>query len=408
MLPVMSRRSAFVAAALVGLTATACRKKTISPDDPDERGRLKKIAANLEDAFARATLPGVVEPASLAERLDKWDDFRTCTVRTYVARRREMDKRAREGLDPRPTSHASIGDETVEECATLAAIIDKSPAMCQRLELDYPTAGGELSLAPVRCWDTRARVLGLPDECPVVWSPGDHPARNPECLAMARRDQTLCGFTDSPGRCRAFLTGNPALCDGPDAADNCHLGLAYWKGLMPLPTMPPLWPPDRAGQAPLSIAATLSFPKSTKEAIRVTGPQWATGVSWPAGRARVAFTEDTTKQWGTTLPAEAFQFGWGDGNPAVKIAWSPGGTSVGTRPVGANGGATFIAVWTDPRQFRRCAPGPATTGLVSYDAGTPQPGAVVTGKIQAQHLACTDGSEMNVEADFRVLILDLR
>jgi hypothetical protein len=56
-----------------------------------------------------------------------------------------------------------------------------------------------MPLSAVRCWDTRARVFGLPEECPVVWMPGTLPARNPECLALARRDQSLCPFADSPG-----------------------------------------------------------------------------------------------------------------------------------------------------------------------------------------------------------------
>ena len=174
----------------------------------------------------------MAEPASLMDRLDKWDDFRSCTVRTYVARKREADKRAREGT-PRPSRHASIGDETIEECGVQMAVAKKETAVCERLAVDYQEPSGDMPLSAVRCWDTRARVFGLPDECPVVWMPSDAPARNPECLAMARRDQSLCPFTDSPGRCRALLTNDPASCDAPDGSPDCMLALEYWRGTLP-------------------------------------------------------------------------------------------------------------------------------------------------------------------------------
>src|SRR4051794_11194683 len=72
---------------------TGCKKRSIA-ENPKEHGKLTKIAALLEQAYGSKPLPALTEPDKLADRLDKWDDFRGCTVRTYVARKRELDRLA--------------------------------------------------------------------------------------------------------------------------------------------------------------------------------------------------------------------------------------------------------------------------------------------------------------------------
>src|SRR5438045_9691371 len=100
------------------------------------------MAARLDEAYGNKPLPGVNEPERLSDRLARWDDFRSCTVRTYVARKRESDRRQREGL-PRPTRNASIGEAAVEECAVETAVIHNDPSLCDRLAADclWPSRG---------------------------------------------------------------------------------------------------------------------------------------------------------------------------------------------------------------------------------------------------------------------------
>ena len=50
--------------------------------------------------------------------------------------------------------------------------------------------------------------------------------------------------------------------------------------------------------------------------------------------------------------------------------------------------------------LRRCLPGPQTSGQLQYDAGTAQPGAFVTGSLEAKDLACSDGTTVSVSARF--------
>jgi hypothetical protein len=400
--------------ALLGPLALAgCKKdrRDGASVDPSEEGKLRRIAANLEEAYAKAPLPNLTESPRLSDRVDKWDDFRTCTVRTYVARKRDADRRAREGR-ARSQRHASIGDETVEECAVQLAVAHKDAAICDRLAADYRGPSGEMGLPAVRCWDTRARVFGLPDECPVVWMTWDAPARNPECLAVARRDQSLCPFADSPGRCRALLTGDSASCGGADGAPDCLLALEYWRDLIPAGFGPPLINPELTKDKPLSASFDLKWAREEYPHIRVEGPKAALGISWPAGKTRPAYTEDTTKFWGAKLPVDAAEIGWSTGNPAVKLSFLPAGTATGTRPLkppSPTAPATFIAVWgDDPSNFRRCQPGPETTGQLQFDAGQAQPGSIVTVAVKAEKLECSDGSRVALNVELRGVIIDVR
>lgn len=407
---------------------SGCKKKALDIEDGTERGRLRRISARLEEAYGTKSLPGLSEPEKLADRLAKWDDFRSCTVRTYVARKREADRLAREGIK-RPSRHGSIGDVAIEECAVQSAVVNKDPSMCQRLALDYQGPNGEMPLAAVRCWDTRARVFGRPEECPVVWMPDDLPGRNPECLAMAARDPSYCAFADDPPRCRALLSGERASCQG--AAPDCPLAVAYWGGLIPAgeaPATPAIdlgttesGAPARAkgadGVKPTpverAVYATVDvrWPLSNPPTIRIDAPLPVLGISWPGGKVRQAYTEDTTPYWGTKLPLEAAQLTWRTGQPAVKIAFSPGGAASGARPVkppGPLAPATVLLVWPDPRDFKRCQPDERTTGQVEFDAAVPRPGGFVRGTIDARDLACSDGRTVSVQGKFRMVILDVR
>lgn len=398
---------AFVGALALLTGTTGCKKK--SPLDPSERGKLPRIAAALEKAYGDNSLPNVTEPPGLAERLAKWDDFRSCTVRTYVARKRHADALAKDGLKE-PSRHASIGEAAVEECAVQSALANKDPSMCERLAGDFTAPTGGMPLSAVRCWDTRARVLGLPDECPVLWLPDDLPGRNAECLAMARRDPSFCHFADDPPRCRALLAGDPAACAG--AAPDCAAAVAYWADLIPLALEPPLIDlKTNPNEQPVGITVDLRVIGSDKPTVRIQGPRSATGVSWPAGKASVAWTEGTTQFWGAEVASEAVQVTWRAGQPAVKLAFSPAGTTSGTRPVVAPGraaGATILLVWADPREFRRCAPGPDTKGELKFDAGAARPGGFVTGSLSAAKVPCSDGTSVDVSVKFKLVILDVR
>jgi hypothetical protein len=391
---------------------SGCRKRPV--DDPRERGKLSRMATRLDEAYGNKPLPGLTEPDKLADRLARWDDFRSCTVRTYVARKREADRRAREG-EPRPTRNATIGEAAVEECAVEgAAVAGKDPSLCQRLALDFEGPSGETPMAALRCWDTRARVFGHPDECPVLWLPDDLPGRNPECLALARRDGSLCTFADNPPRCRALIAGDPDLCR--EAAPDCPLAVTYWSGLIPAGLNPPLIDLatfTKPGEKPLYATVDVRWPRGQPPTLRIDGPQSVLGISWPAGKANVgvAGSEDTTPFWGGKVPPEAAQITWRAGQPAVKIAFLPAGAGSGARPVqppGPLAPATVMLVWPDPHALRRCVPGPQSSGQLQYDAGTAQPGAFVNGTLEAKDLACSDGTTVSVSARFKLVILDVR
>lgn len=398
------------ALALMVLAATSgCRKKSIA-NDPDEKGKLTRIAARLDEDLGNKPMPNVVEAEKLADRLAAWDDFRSCTVRTFAARKREIDRLKREG-QPRPMRNATIGEAAVEECAVESAVVKKDRTMCERLALDYQGPNGEMPLSAVRCWDTRARVFGEPDECPVIWMPDDLPGRNPECVAAARRDGSLCTFADDPVRCRAILSGDATACQG--GGPDCHLAVNYWSGLLPQMLGPPVidLTPAKEGDKPIFATVHVRWPKADPPTLRIEGPQSVLGISWPAGKTRPGWTEDTTRFWGGTVGPEAAQVTWKAGQPAVKIAFSPAGAASGVRPIrppGPLAPATVLLSWPDPRAFRQCKPGPGTTGQVTFDAGAARPGSFVTGAVEAKDLDCSDGTTVSVSATFRLVILDLR
>jgi hypothetical protein len=403
---------------LAGLAGAGCKKDKARLADSDEKGKLRRIAENLEEAYASAPLPPLTEPASFAERIEKWDDFRSCTVRTYVARKRDADKRQQQGKS-RPSRHASIGDETIEECGVQLAIAKKDTEICDRLAVDYAGPNGEVPLAAVRCWDTRARVFGLPDECPVMVLGAGVVGRNPECLALARRDPSLCPFADSPGRCRALLTNDVTACRGSDGANDCELAFEYWHGLIPSGFGAPLVDPAALADKPAAATFDLRWPKGEHPHVRIEAPKLATGVSWPAkvkpgAAARVATGEgdELTKIWGWEAPESAVQITWSGGSPLLKLAFQPGGAPSGVRPLqppSATAPVTLLAVWPEnPAKFLRCQAGPQSAGDLRYDAGSAQPGAVVTGELKAQRLTCSDGSEMEATVTFRLVILDVR
>jgi hypothetical protein len=70
--------------------------------------------------------------------------------------------------------------------------------------------------------------------------------------------------------------------------------------------------------------------------------------------------------------------------------------------------ASLVVIWPEARDHWRCAPGPTSKGELKFDAGDGQPGAIVTGTLAAQGLACSDGNELDVDLEFRLLILDVR
>jgi hypothetical protein len=81
------------------------------------------------------------------------------------------------------------------------------------------------------------------------------------------------------------------------------------------------------------------------------------------------------------------------------------------RPIQAPGPlapATVVLVWPDPHALKRCLPGPQSSGQLQYDAGNAQPGAVVTGSLEAKDLACSDGTTVSVGGKFKLVILDVR
>lgn len=404
--------SLVAALVLVGALATGCKRRPLA-ERPDERGKLNAIAARLEEAYASTPLPPVAESPQLADRLAKWDDFRGCTVRTYVARKRNADQAAREGRK-RPSRHASIGDEAVEECAVQAAVIKKDRSWCERLALDFARADGLPAAPALRCWDTRARVLGLPDECPLLWQPNDVVARNPECLALARRDRSLCAFSDSPGRCAALFAGSDAACPAEGPSD-CPLAVAYWSDLVPNGMGEPLLDQAKVKGAELILDVTVM--DTGEPPVHLPAPKVASFVSWPAGRGAADEPPNplhAVEFWGSSLPSGAVAMAF-RGQPSARLWFLPGAETTGTRPLQApdpDARASLTLVWADPGGVRRCAPASDTQGEVRFSlsdgGGAPRAGAMVEGTVGAERLVCSDGRTVRASGRFKVPILDLR
>jgi hypothetical protein len=404
----MSTASSMKGAFYIQTMAVALLAASFTPGCKKREVKLTTIAENLDRDLGEKPMPNLTEPEKLADRLSKWDDFRSCTVRTFVARKREADRLKREGQE-RPRRHATIGEAAVEECAVESAIVKKDRGMCQRLAADYEGPSGEVPLAAIRCWDTWAKVFGSPEDCPVIWLPDDLPGRNPECLALAHRDASFCPFAEDPDRCRALLLGEAASCQG--AAPDCRLAVEYWSGLIPLAMEKPVIDvtPVREGEKPLF--AEVDVRRANDPTLRIEGPQSVLGISWPMGKARPAMNEDTTAFWGGVVGPDSAQVTWRAGQPAVKIAFAPGGALAGVRPLGPPGPltpATVLLSWPDPRAFRTCKPGPQTKGQVTFDAGTGKPGSFVSGTVDATDLACSDGTTVSLVGKFRLVILDVR
>jgi hypothetical protein len=169
---------------------------------------------------------------------------------------------------------------------------------------------------------------------------------------------------------------------------------------------------DKPGEKALHATVDVRWPEgSGKQTLRIEGPKSSLGISWPIGKTRPAMTEDTTAFWGGVVGPEAAQVTWRAGQPSVKVAFSPGGATSGTRPIRPPGPltpATVMLSWPDPSAFRRCVPGSQTTGQVTFDAGAAKPGSLVTGTVDAKDLACTDGTTVSLVGNFRLVILDVR
>lgn len=406
-----ARATFVVSLAIVVLTGVGCRRTWRGPPTGP---RLAKLAHELETAYGRGTLPEVSEPATLVDRLRAGDDFRTCCVRTYVARRPARDQ----APAPERGSQSSLGAEAVEACATTAAVASRNPLWCEALAAAFPGPAGTLSSGG-RCTEALARVRGAPDECPVGWLASERLGRNPECLAVARRDASPCAFATRPAQCHAVVTQDPAACPtaGDDAAD-CTAAASFWSGAYPTPdpAARPVLPPEDELEHRLGL--TIEVRRDGR------GEAAVTTVRAPARWCAVSFPEraGANAALATALPDPArFVAEWGAlvngdgvmvttrGEPSLLLAWRPAGRRTGVlrwEPVGPGALATLALAWNHGQ--RRCAPTPATTGELNFAALQVEPGGTLTARIEARGLLCTDGTQVDVRGRLDAIILDVR
>lgn len=416
----------------MALLLVACKKKPIA-DVPDEHGRLNLISANLEKAFGTRALPPVDESPSFAARLRAWVDFRDCAIRTYVARRRASDAAREHGAD-RPTYHASVGDETVEECAVQAAVEKDDASFCERLAIDFKRQDGLPPMPAMRCWDTRARVLGHPAECPLQWLTTGVVGRNAECLAMAARDASFCVFAPSEARCRALVTGDADQCHG--APLDCRAAVAYWEGLVPArqgqaafaaPALTLAAPnaPNKPGDVPgLKFHLAFLADQNRADRVQVQAPLDALGIDWPAqtnaNTMRPAGLPPGSALWGVDInqlfspevTPKMAEVAFVSERVSMRFAFTPAGLPSGSLPLGPPGpaaAATLFVALKDSRGKRLiCQPGFETKGTVTFKTEGQSAGGFVTGHIDAQAFPCDDGTTAHLQGDFRLAILSTR
>ncbi|MDZ4694631.1 MAG: hypothetical protein SGI86_05740 [Deltaproteobacteria bacterium] len=404
-------RPFFAGLALMLCAIGGCKKKSIF-DLPKEHGRLIQIASKLEAAFGTTALPVVNEAPDFAARIAAFDDFRDCLIRTYIARRTELDRVRKAGKE-RITIHASIGDEAVEECAVQAAIANDDPSFCERLEVDYRGSEGERGMPGLRCWDARARTMGRPQECPLVWLPLDGFGRNPECLAMANRDESFCFFAENPVRCTALVRRSEAPCGDPGAASDCIPAVRFWQGIVADSEITPRFDTTTL-QKDEGLFFKLRFLSNTDkhDRLHITAPPRGLGVSWPMqGTPTVPTAPRDSGYWKQPLSASAVHVSF-RGSSSAKLMFQPGGLTTGTvplQPPSESAAASLILVLTDERGHeRRCTVVPETRGAVRFTTHVASGGGFVTGSLDAEAFGCNDGGTAKIEATFRLAILDTR
>jgi len=421
----------FVIGLTGGLGAAGCKKeKKKILGNPEEIGKLARMAQGLEKAYADKPLPNVIEPETFSGRLADFQDFRQCAVRTYVARRM-LSQRLREDGDPRLTAHASIGDEAVTECAVQAAVLEDDSSYCERLEADYPGPNGERQLGTLRCFDAWARVTGNADGCPLVWHPKDGFGRNPECLAVASRDQSFCFFADNQARCQALVRDDPALCASVQAAPDCKAAVGYWSGLISKDER--VTPGDQvfdssalAGVVPgteeptLHLTVTYMPKQKGAQSLRYEAPLRELAISWPTRDDPNLRAPAPSKLWGAPLPERAVHIHSTSRQFSVKLAFTPTRqrAQIPLTAPGPQAPATVVLVTTvgatgagssDVANLKRCWPDAGSRGTLAYETKAQQkPGGFVRGTLEASDLACDDGSLANLQATFRVAVSDLR
>ena len=388
-----------------------CKKKSIF-ELPKEHGRLIGIASKLEAAFGNSALPTVKEAPDFAGRIAAFDDFRDCLIRTYIARRTELD-RARKAGQQRITHHASIGDEAVEECAVQAAIANDDPSFCERLEVDYRGSEGERTMPGLRCWDARARTLGKPAECPLVWLPLDGFGRNPECLAMAHRDDSFCLFAENPIRCRALVLRNEAPCADRGASPDCVGAVRFWQGIVAETQTTPRFD-ITALEKDEGLYFKLRFLSNTDsvDRMQITAPPRDLGITWPTtATGSLPKAPRDSGYWKQPLSVGAVHVSF-RGSTSAKLMFQPGGLSAGSLPLqppSDNAAASLILILTDERGHeRRCAVVPETRGSISFATQAASAGGFVTGSLDAEAFGCDDGTTAKVQGTFRLAILDTR
>ena len=108
-----------------------------------------------------------------------------------------------------------------------------------------------ISSLRAQCVATVAEVAATPDACPFFLADRPDLGRDPVCVALASRDERLCGAAreaTARAACTAVTTRDPAACNGlPPGAEQTRCALEQRRWASVIPAAPPHPPLDLQG-----------------------------------------------------------------------------------------------------------------------------------------------------------------
>lgn len=210
-------------AALAGLPCPACSERPARAPEPRQGGdepvpRAPGERAPLEDPGA-LTPTAAPDAGDIAAEVSAFDGFERCRARLQA----RLPPAVSEVL-----SDVGYQGAASDACMAVQALADRSPELCDRLQVRATREG---------CLRRYAMFNGEPDRCP---DEIEHAGREPLCVAVAMRDPSMCAAELDPARvglCRAIVLRNERPCRVAHTTlpevQRCAREAGRWWGAVP-------------------------------------------------------------------------------------------------------------------------------------------------------------------------------